>query len=55
MHEKGDMIMKKSYIAPNMEKIYVLTNDVITFSENAITILDADNWFGTSINDLEFK
>ena len=47
--------MKKSYIAPNMEKIFVLTNDVITFSANAITVLEADNWNGTSINDLEFK
>ena len=48
-------MMKKSYIAPNMEKIFVHTNDVITFSVNAITILDADNWNGMSINDLEFN
>ena len=47
--------MKKSYIAPNMEKIFVLTNDVITISANAITVLEADNWNGMSINDLEFK
>lgn len=45
----------KKYIAPDMDCIWALSADVITFSENAVGILDEDDWDGKSISDLEFK
>lgn len=55
MREKGDTMMKKNYVAPDMEKISVLTADVITFSQDGISVLGEDDWSGKSINDLEFN
>ena len=48
-------MMKKNYIAPNIEEISVMTADVITFSQNAISVLGETDWFGKSIYDLEFN
>ena len=47
--------MKKNYFAPKIEKIFILTTDVITFSQNAIKVLEDSDWVGMSINDLEFN
>ena len=55
MREKGDTMMKKNYVAPNMEEIVVMTADIITFSPNAISVLEENDWSGKSLNDLEFN